>query len=185
MAPIRERPEEVEGRLVPGHWEGDFIKGAGNRSAVGTLVERTSRYVILARMGGPARTRRWRASPASSGPSRPACARPSPTPGQGNGPAPGADREHGRQGLLRRPAKPLAEAQQRERQRPDRQHLPKGTDLSQVSQAELNAIARLLNNRPRKVLGFKTPTEVYQEELLRACKGLSLCFSIDDYTKQS
>jgi len=52
MASIRERPEEVEGRLVPGHWEGDFIKGAGNRSAAGTLVERKSRYAILARMDG-------------------------------------------------------------------------------------------------------------------------------------
>jgi IS30 family transposase len=47
---ITARPEEIEERLIPGHWEGDLIKGAANRSAVGTLVERTSRLVMLARM---------------------------------------------------------------------------------------------------------------------------------------
>jgi transposase, IS30 family len=47
---IAERPEGIEGRLIPGHWEGDLIKGAANHSAVGTLVERTSRLVLLARM---------------------------------------------------------------------------------------------------------------------------------------
>jgi transposase, IS30 family len=49
---IAERPEDVAGRLIPGHWEGDLIKGAANRSAVGTLIERNSRLLILARMDG-------------------------------------------------------------------------------------------------------------------------------------
>src|SRR5690606_13805953 len=49
---IVNRPEEIEHRLVPGHWEGDFIKGAFNRSAVGTLVERRTRFVVLCRMSG-------------------------------------------------------------------------------------------------------------------------------------
>jgi IS30 family transposase len=50
MVSIHVRPPEVNDRLAPGHWEGDFIKGAGNRSSVGVLVERTGRLVLLARM---------------------------------------------------------------------------------------------------------------------------------------
>lgn len=72
MTSIHERPAEANGREAPGHWEGDLIKGAGNRSAVGTLVERKSRYVVLARMDGTgaeaaleAFTRKLRQIPAS------------------------------------------------------------------------------------------------------------------------
>ena len=50
MMSIHVRPHEVDDRVLPGHWEGDFIKGAGNKSTVGVLLERTSRLVLLAKM---------------------------------------------------------------------------------------------------------------------------------------
>lgn len=167
MASIHDRPAEVAAREVPGHWEGDFIKGAGNRSAVGTLVERTSRLVILARMDGTGAeaalvgfTRKLRRVPA--------CVRKTLTYDQG--------KEMARHGELARrvgirvyfadPHSPWQRPSNENANGLIRQYLPKGTDLSKASQAELDAIASRLNNRPRKVLGFATPAEVFQREIL-------------------
>ena len=167
MTSIHERPAEVADRAVPGHWEGDLIKGAGNRSAVGTLVERTSRYVILARMDGTgadaaleAFTRKFRRLPAG--------VRKTLTYDQG--------KEMARHEELARrvsievyfadPHSPWQRPSNENANGLIREYLPKGMDLSGVSQAQLNAIARRLNDRPRKVLGFKTPAEVFQQEIL-------------------
>ena len=62
MVSIHVRPPEMEDRLLPGHWEGDFFKGAGNQSSVGVLVERTSRLVLLAKMEDATRPQLRRAS---------------------------------------------------------------------------------------------------------------------------
>lgn len=167
MTSIHDRPAEVAERAVPGHWEGDFIKGAGNRSAVGTLVERTSRYVVLARMADTD------AEAALDGFSRklrriPGCLRKTLTYDQGKEMA-----RH--QELARRvhiqvyfadPHSPWQRPSNENANGLIREYLPKGMDLSQVSQTQLDAIAERLNGRPRKVLGFQTPAEVFQNLIL-------------------
>jgi IS30 family transposase len=156
------RPAEVVPRTVPGHWEGDLIKGARNGSAVGTLVERTTRLVILARMEGTdarsARqgfTKKLRHVPA---PWRKAL-----TYDRGKEMA-----EHERlaerlaiQIFFADPDSPWQRGTNENTNGLLRQYLPKGTDLSGYTQRELNAIAHRLNTRPRKCLNFATPLEVY------------------------
>ena len=175
MTPIHERPAEVEDRRVPGHWEGDLIKGAANRSAVGTLVERTSRYVILARMDGCGAdaaledfARKLRRVPA--------CVRKTLTYDQGKEMA--RHEELARRVRIRvyfaDPHSPWQRPSNENANGLIREYLPKGMDLSGVSQGELNAIARRLNNRPRKVLGFETPAEVFQREILNLTNRVAL-----------
>src|SRR3954454_7923609 len=121
MTSIRERPAAVDGRLVPGHWEGDLIKGAGNRSSVGTLVERTSRKVVKL---ADAKAETARDGFAAGLLAVPAPRRLTLTYDQGKEMArhrelaSRAGRAHGPARLLRRPACPLAARLQREHQRP-------------------------------------------------------------------
>ncbi|HWF59092.1 MAG TPA: IS30 family transposase [Nitrospira sp.] len=164
MTPIAERPAEVATRTVPGHWEGDLIKGARNRSAVGTLVERTTRLVILARMDGTdarsARegfTKKFRHVPAPL--------RKTLTYDRGKEMA-----EHEllsqRLALQIFFADPHAPWQRGTNENTNgllRQYLLKGTDLSGYTQRELNAIVQRLNTRPRKCLDFATPLEAYAQ----------------------
>ena len=162
MTPIAERPAEVATRIVPGHWEGDLIKGARNGSAVGTLVERTTRLVILARMDGTD------ATSARQGFTKkfrhvPALLRKTLTYDRGKEMA-----EHARlakrlaiQIFFADPYSPWQRGPNENTHGLLRQSLPKGTDLSGYTQRELNAIAHRLNTRPRKCLDCATPLEVY------------------------
>ena len=164
MTPIADRPAEVASRTVPGHWEGDLIKGARNGSAVGTLVERTTRLALLARMEGTdavsARegfTRKLRHVPAPL--------RKTLTYDQGKEMA-----EHERlaqrlalQVFFADPHSPWQRGTNENTNGLLRQYLPKGTDLSGYTQRELNAIAHRLNTRPRKCLDFATPLEVFTQ----------------------
>lgn len=164
MTPIAERPAEVTTRTVPGHWEGDLLKGARNRSAVGTLVERTTRLVILARMDGTdarsARegfTKKFRHVPA--------LLRKTLTYDRGKEMA---EHEQLAQRLALQIffADPHAPWQRGTNENTNgllRQYLPKGTDLSGYTQRKLNAIAHRLNTRPRKCLAFATPLEAYAQ----------------------
>jgi len=165
---IVHRPEDIEKRLLPGHWEGDFIKGAFNRSAVGTLVERKTRFVVLCRMDG------CTAGDALEGFTRqmkklPAFLRESLTYDRGSEMACHAQLSQ-RLNLDIWFCDPHAPWQRGSNENTNgllRQFLPKGTDLSQVSQTMLNDIARLLNGRPRQTLEWKTPEEALAEEIAK------------------
>jgi IS30 family transposase len=166
MVSIHERPVEALGRAIVGHWEGDLIKGAGNASAVGTLVERKSRYVLLAQVDGAGAeavldgfTRRMRTVPPA--------VRKTLTYDQGKEMA-----RH--QELAQRlnirvyfadPHSPWQRPSNENTNGLLRQYLPKGTDLSGLSQRYLTQIATALNTRPRKCLGFLTPEEVMSQEI--------------------
>jgi IS30 family transposase len=164
MTPIAERPGEVAARTVPGHWEGDLLKGARNKSAVGTLVERTTRLVILARMEGTD------ATSARQGFTKtlryvPAALRKTLTYDRGKEMA-----EHEQlaqrlaiQIFFAAPHSPWQRGTNENTNGLLRQYLPKGTDLSGYTQRELNAIAYRLNTRPRKCLDVATPLEVYAQ----------------------
>lgn len=164
MISIHARPAEVVGRLVPGHWEGDLVKGAANRSAMGTLVERQSSLTVLVRLNGTT------ADAARRGFARklkrvPAPLRKTLTDDRGKEMA-----EHERlseqiklQVYFADPHSPWQRATCENTNGLLRQYYPKGTDFTAVTQRELNRVAHLLNTRPRKGLAFATPLEVYQQ----------------------
>ena len=163
---ISARSEEIAERLIPGHWEGDFIKGASNRSAVGTLVERSSRLVILAKMDRLDSHAAQRGFEQAFG-VLPATMKQSLTYDRGSEMAQHANfsRNTGVKVYFADPYSPWQRGSNENMNGLVRQYLPKGTDLSQHAQADLDAIAFLLNNRPRKTLGFKTPWEVFNDFL--------------------
>jgi IS30 family transposase len=165
---IAARPESVEERRVPGHWEGDLIKGAYNRSAVGTLVERKSRLVMIARMDKAdalgaqhAFERLFEAVPPNL--------KKTLTYDRGSEMARHAEltRSTGVKVYFADPYSPWQRGSNENTNGLIRQYLPKGTDLSGHSQDDLDAIAHRLNTRPRKVLDFQTPREVFDKLLDR------------------
>ena len=156
---ISKRPASVEDRAVPGHWEGDLISGANN-SYVATLVERHSRYVMLAKIENKdtesvvsALIKQARKLPSEIYKSL--------TWDRGH-----EMTDHQRFTLATNvdvyfcdPQSPWQRGSNENTNRLLRQYFPKGTDLSVHSQSKLNAVARQLNERPRKTLAFETPAE--------------------------
>jgi transposase, IS30 family len=167
MVSVHERPLDVLTREMPGDWEGDLIKGAANASCVGTLVERKSRFVTLSKM------KNCGADAALQGFSRalkrvPQTMLKSLTYDQGKEMARHED-------LAKRlkirvyfcdPHSPWQRPSNENTNGLIRQYLPKGIDLSIYSQKDLDRIAESLNTRPRKTLGFQTPQEVFNTEIL-------------------
>jgi transposase, IS30 family len=162
MTSIHLRPPEVADRVVPGHWEGDLIKGARNASAVGTLVERTTRLVKLVKMPGLSATSALAAFTRAFASIDGAMAR-TLTYDQGIEMARHRDftAATGITVYFADPHSPWQRGTNENTNGLIRQYLPKGMDLASVTQAELDAIAHALNTRPRKVHKFRTPLEVW------------------------
>lgn len=168
---IHVRPPEIEDRQFPGHWEGDLIKGAGNLSAVGTLVERSTRLLMLVKLPHP--------NPATAahvlqaftdklgGIAQPM--RQTLTYDRGREMAHHAQLTNntGVAVYFCDPHSPWQRGTNENTNGLVRQYLPKGTDLSGYSQEQLDAIADEMNGRPRKTLGWATPFEVYSQWLAR------------------
>ena len=180
---LSERPAEAEDRAVPGHWEGDLIIGTG-RSAIGTIVERSSRSTLLVHLP---RMEGWGDKPyVKNGPSLggygavamnaaltasmtklPEQLRKTLTWDRGkelSGHALFA-LETGTRVFFADPHSPWQRPSNENTNGLLRQYFPKGTDLSRWSAEDLEAVAHALNNRPRKILGWRTPAEVFEEQL--------------------
>ena len=161
MVSISERPASVDDRAVPGHWEGDLLSGSKN-SYIATLVERQTRYVMLAKVANKetqtvvsALIRQARKLPTELYKSL------------------NWDRgkelaDHRRFSLATDidvyfcdPQSPWQRGSNENTNGLLRQYFPKGTDVSVYSQAHLNKVARQLNERPRKTLAFETPAETF------------------------
>ena len=180
---ISKRPAEVEDRAVPGHWEGDLIIGL-QRSAIGTLVERTTRFTMLVhlpREQGYGVIPRTKYGPALAGygafsmnkalapviTTVPEQLRRSLTWDRGKELSQHAELklETGVAVYFADPHSPWQRGTNENTNGLLRQYFPKGTDLSRWSAEELQAVAHALNSRPRKTLDWKTPAEALNEHL--------------------
>lgn len=171
MARLCERPTEANDRLTPGHWEGDLMKGAGNKSAVGTLVERSSRLVMLARVtDGSASAALEGFTNALNRVHDPMKKTLTYDRGKEMSRHKELTQATGMKVYFADPHSPWQRGSNENTNGLLRQYLPKGSDLTVFGQEALNAIALKLNTRPRKIHGFKTPLEVYAELLVKAQK---------------
>jgi IS30 family transposase len=180
---ISQRPAEADDRAVPGHWEGDLIIGTG-RSAIGTVVERASRSTLLVhlpRLDGWGETPPVKNGPALGGygaiamnaaltasmTQLPEQLRKTLTWDRGKELSAHAQfsLETGTKVYFADPHSPWQRPTNENTNGLLRQYFPKGTDLSRWTADDLEAVALALNNRPRKILGWRTPAEVFEEQL--------------------
>jgi len=170
MISIEERPEEVADRSVAGHWEGDLLMGKGHKSAIGTIVERKTRTVILVKLKSKdaASVRKAFEKELMSLPKQ---MRKTMTYDQGH--------EMAEHKLFTKntkikvyfchPASPWERGTNENTNMLLRDYFPKGTDLSTYSRKELKRIQYELNERPRKTLNWESPLDVFEQEILKKC----------------
>ena len=162
MLSIEERPAEVEDRTVPGHWEGDLIMGKHKRTAIGTLVERTTRYTILVPLGKSKDASSVRQAYTRAFGTLPKEIAKTLIYDQGKEMS-----EHkqftidtGMQVYFAHPGSPWERGTNENTNGLIRQYFPKGTEFDKVPIREIKRAQRELNDRPRAVLRYKKPDEV-------------------------
>ena len=168
--PIRidERPEEVKGRLIPGHWEGDLVMGKERSSAIGTLVERTTRTIIIVPLKARDATtvrkafeKEFQSIPAQM----------KKTLTYDNGTEMAQHKlftKHTKiQVYFTHPYSPWERPTNENSNGLIRDYFPAGTDFSTISKARLKEVQNQLNERPRHVLDYRTPKEVFEEMILK------------------
>ena len=167
---ISDRPAEVTDRAVPGHWEGDLILGAANASAIGTLVERSTRFVMLLHLPQRHDADAVHDAMLTTMPTLPSALRRSLTWDQGVEMARHAEISFALDDMPIYFCDPHSPWQRGSNENTNgllRQYFPKGTDLSRHSVQDLLAVAAELNARPRKTLGWDSPAEAMARLLSR------------------